>query len=187
VQYGAGVWVQNWSEYADLNEHNAAYVYYFDETRAPREIPVEKGITTRIAPALPINFGTSIRLNGYQVPRVTIKRGNPIVLILYWQALGKIDRDYTMFAHLIAPDGKIVAQYDSQPRKGKFPTMEWDPEHYAADSILLPVGSQVPLGGGYTIQVGWYDSLTQERLAVTDTHGARTADAISIESFSIVE
>ncbi len=184
VRYGKDVWVKNWSERADLSVYNAAYVYYFDETRRPREIPVEKDAATQLSLPLPIDFEASIRLEGYEVPRVTIKRGDPIVLILYWRAMGKIDRDYTVSVHLVAPDGKIVAQYDSQPRKGKLPTSEWEPSHYVADSILIPVNSDVA-AAGYKIEIGWYDSQTQQRLAVVDERGQRVTDIIGIGSFTI--
>ena len=187
VQYGAGVWVRNWTEYADLNKHNAAYVYYFDETRAPREIPVEKEAATRISLPLPIDFDAPIRLIGYEVPRVTIKRGDPIALILYWQAMSKIDKDYTMFAHLVAPDGNIAAQYNNRPRKGALPTTVWGPDHYVADSILIPINSGVATGSGYKIEIGWYDSATQQRLAVIDSRDQPATDVVMVEPFDIVQ
>ena len=187
VQYGAGVWVKNWTEYADLNKYAAAYVYYFDATRAPREILVEKSAGTRISLPPPIDFSSSIRLTGYEVPRVTIRRGDPIVLVLYWQAAGQIEKDYTMFAHLVAPDGKVVAQYDSAPRKGKFPTTEWDSSHYIADSILIPTGPGVAAGSDYRIEIGWYDTATQQRLAVMDAHGQRVTDVVVIQPFKIIQ
>ncbi len=167
VRYGAGVWVKNWTEYADFRQYNAAYVYYFDATRRPREILVDQNAATRIAPALPIDFGASIQLTGYEVPRTTVKRGDPIVLMLYWRATGKIDRDYTMFAHLVAPDGTVIAVYDSAPRKGKAPTSQWNAMPYIADSILIPVNADAPIGGDDRIEIGWYDSATQQRLSDT--------------------
>ena len=159
VRYGAGVWVKNWTEYADFRQYNTAYVYYFDATRRPREILVDQNAATRIAPALSVDFGASI-----QVPRTTVKRGDPIVLMLYWRAIGKIDRDYTMFAHLVAPDGTVIAAYDSAPRKGRVPTSQWNAMPYIADSIVIPVNANAPIGSNDRIEIGWYDSATRQRL-----------------------
>ena len=184
VQYGSGVWVKNWTERADLNRYGTAYVYYFDDTRRPQEITVEKSAATRISLPLPIDLTAGIRLDGYEVPRVTIKRGDPIALVLYWRIRNKIERDYSLFAHLVAPDGKVVAVYDSPPRKGAYPTSEWDPSGYIADSILIPVSSDAPLGSGYKIEIGWYDPATQQRLAVVDSP---STEVVVIDSFSVVE
>ena len=186
VQYGPGVWVKNWSERADFAKYGTAYVYYFDSTRRPREILAEKNAATHMSLPLPIDFQAGIQLTGYEVPRVTIKRGDPIVLDFYWKALNQVDRNYTLFVHLIAPDGKMVAGYDSQPRKGKLPTTEWQTAGFIADAVLLPVDPTVPLGGGYKIEFGWYDSRTQQRLSVIDARGNRLADTVVIHSFNIV-
>lgn len=177
VQYGKGVWVKNWSERADLNQYSAAYVYYFDAARRPREILADQNTVTRVAPALPVDFGASIRLDGYEAPRTALKRGEPLVLILYWHALRQIDQDYSLFAHLVAPDGKTIAAYDGAPRNGKYPTSQWEPARFVADSILIPVNADAPPGSDYKIEIGWTDPATQQRLG----------DAAVIDSFSIVE
>ena len=82
--------------------------------------------------------------------------------MLYWQAAAKIDRDYTMFAHLASPDGTRVASYESQPRKGELPTTAWTIDHYVADSILIPVGLEAPTGPGCRVELGWYDAATHQ-------------------------
>ncbi len=187
LRYGKDITVRNWTQSAGLREHNAAYVYYFDDMRRPQKIDVEKNIVTQLSHELPVGFQSPLRLEGYEVPRTTIARGTPIILILYWRALEKMDRDYTAFAHLIDRDGKIVSQYDSQPRKGQLPTTQWVPMLPVTDAILISVGSNVPLGSGYKLQVGLYDSKTAGRLFVTDGQGQPVTDTITIEPFSIIE
>src|SRR5690606_8235646 len=52
---------------------------------------------------------------------------------LYWR--GVVNRpplDATIFIHLTAPDGSIIAQQDSRPWGGAYPTFIWD-----ADEIVL--------------------------------------------------
>lgn len=187
VQYGSGVWVKNWTEYADLARYDHAYVYYFDETRRPIEVPAQKDVSTRTSLAAPVDFQGGIRFTGYEVPRVKVTRGAPLVLILYWQATTKIDRDYTMFAHLLASDGTVLASYESQPRKGKMPTTSWDTDHYVADSILIPVGAQAPIESGCRIELGWYDSATHQRIAVVGAGGKTQGDTIVIRPFDVID
>lgn len=79
----------------------------------------------------------------------------------------------------------MVAGYDSQPRKGKSPTSDWSTIGFVSDAILLPVNSDVPSGGGYKVEFGWYDSQTQQRLSVIDAQGHRITDAVLIGSFTI--
>ena len=136
---------------------------------------------------LPVDYAAPIRLEGYEVAQTRIKRGDPLVVILYWRGLGPIDRQYTVFAHLVNQSGKIVAAYDSEPRKGQFPTTMWEPNRLSADAIVVPVAADAPLGSGYKLQVGLYHLPTQERLFVVNAEGQPLADSITIESFSIVE
>ncbi len=181
LRYGKDVTVRNWSQYAGLREHNAAYVYYFDETRRPQKIDVEPNVTTRITPALPLDFSAPIRLEGYELPRTTIRRGTPLVLILYFRARERIAQEYSVFVHLLDHNGKIVAQSDSQPRKGQAPTSQWRPGLLSVDTILLPIGADVPAGTGYKIEFGLFDEQTGNRLAVSAT------DRVIIETFGVIE
>lgn len=185
LRYGRGVSVRGWHQEADLADHSSAYVYYFDESRRPRETPVEKNVAARVSPALPASFQIPIRLEGYAVARTTIKRGTPIILILYWRGTGAIDRNYTVFTHLVDANGRMVAGYDSQPRKGQAPTREWEPYRMVVDAILLAVDSDVPLGGGYKVEVGLYDQTTSQRLLIQDAGGQPITDTITIEPFIV--
>jgi len=78
---------------------------------------------------------------------------------LTWGATARPSRDYTVFVHLLDASGKLVAQADSQPRGGDFPTSVWQPGDRIADSYSL----QAP-PGRYTVEVGMYDLPTLQRL-----------------------
>lgn len=186
LRYGKDVTVRNWTQPVDLRDHNAAFVYYFDEQRRPQQIAVDKNAVMRSSIALPVNFESSISLDAFAVAQTTLKRGEPIVLILDYNARAPIDQDYTEFVHLVAPDGTLVAQIDQMPRKNTFPTSAWKPGMLAADAILIPT-DQIPVGAGYTLELGWYAADTQQRLAIVDANGKRIADSITLESLTIIE
>lgn len=183
LRYGKGITVRNWTQYAGLREHNAAWVYYFDEERRPQKIDVEKDARTSIEPKLPIDFQVPLRLEGYEVSHVTLKRGTPLALILYWRALDTIPYDYTVFVHLVDRQGTIVAQYDNQPRKGQAPMSTWEPHRPFTDVVLLPIDDDVPMDNDYRLVLGIYDAQTGARVPFQNSLG----DSITISPFKVVE
>jgi len=84
-------------------------------------------------------------------------------LTLYWQALTPPDRDYTVFVHLLGPDGEIVAQDDAPPGDPFFPTTTWLPGDVVRDGHTLSLPEDAP-PGTYTLLVGLYHQPGGERL-----------------------
>jgi hypothetical protein len=187
LRYGKDITVRNWTQYAGLREHNAAWVYYFDEQRRPQKIDVEKNARTTVEPTLPIDFQIPIRLEGYEVSHASLKRGVPLAVILYWRAVEPIAQDYSVFVHLVDRTGTIVAQSDSQPRKGQLPMSTWEPHKLVTDVILLPIDASVPVGNDYQLVIGIYDAHTGARVLWQDSQGRPLGDAITISSFKVVE
>jgi hypothetical protein len=185
MRYGPDITVKNWTDYAGLREHNAAYIYYFDEARRPREVAVQKDAVTIPSARLPLGFQAPVRLVGYEVAATTVKRGEPLIVLLYWRGTGPIEFKYTVFLHLIDAQGRVVAGYDSEPRKGQYPTTAWEPNLLTADVIVMPVGSDVPAGSNYRLEVGLYDAATQQRLAIVDLEGHPVTDAFTIDTFKV--
>ncbi len=171
---------------ANLRNHTTAYVYYFDPTGKPIELPVDKDITTRITPGLPAQLEIPMILEHFEVPTARLERGKALVVILNWRATAKLEKDYTVFAHLVDPGGNRIAEYDSQPGKGKSPTTQWTPNRAFVDAAVLPISVDAPIGENYRLEVGMYDLETMQRFAIVDASGNRIGDRIIIEPFSIV-
>jgi hypothetical protein len=98
-----------------------------------------------------------------------------------------MEHDYTIFVHVLNAKGEMVAGYDSPPRKGEYPTSQWKPNLPVADAVIVPLSSDLPVGTGYKMEIGLYDSRTQQRLAIVDTQGMPGADAIAFGPVSITE
>jgi hypothetical protein len=188
LRYGRGVTIKSALEnqVASLKEHRVSYVYYFDPIGKPVEIVVDKDAQTRSSPPLPAEFSIPVRLEGYDVAQTQIKPGEPLVLLLYWEATEKIDRDYTIFTHLVDEKGEIIAGYDGQPRNGNLPTSSWTTNHLIVDPIVMPILWDVPAKSGYCIEVGLYYLPTMERVQLVNGQGQPIADSLIIESFSVV-
>ena len=126
------------------------------------------------------------KLIGYKLePEARVKPGDTLHLTLYWQAIGEPDTPYTVFTHLVGPDGKIWGQKDNPPVRGSRPTTTWVEGEYIADEYLIPVSPDAP-AGEYTLYVGMYEPVSGQRLPAFDSQGNRyPSDAISVASIRI--
>ena len=110
------------------------------------------------ATSVAASFGEAptIRLLGYTVEQVAsaeVEGGdNAADVTLYWQAEGRIAYPYTVFVHLLAPTGQLVAQHDSMPQQDAWPTVCWRPGEIVADThrLTLPAGMSIESGNLYT-------------------------------------
>ena len=115
-------------------------------------------------------FGDNIRLLGYELDTSLVESGEPVRLVLYWQALAEIEREYTVFVHILDASGQLVAQRDSMPRDNTLPTTHWLAGRVIDDPHLLalPQGLEP---GRYRVAVGLYHWVTGERLPVQRLDG----------------
>ncbi len=187
--FGAGIMVDgtDTGHPANLRQHNSSYVYYFDPTGRPIEIPVDQDAAPRAAPPLPATFQVPITLEGFEVPSSTITRGKALVAILNWSAAAPLDKDYTVFANLVDANGNVLARYDGSPKRGAQPTSAWQRGLIVVDPIVLPVGADAAVGDNYRLEVGMVDSTTGQRLALIDKNGQWVDDKIVIAPFRIVQ
>jgi hypothetical protein len=150
---------------------------YDEQTETPLEAAGPDGLAT-----LPV-IGT------LAVPGERRDRGNPVYrfgnriglgapdlkfdkrevsLCLPWLALDDGTADYQVFVHVFAADGGLIAQHDSPPLYGRYPTYYWRKGERVVDCITLDAGSAAV----DTIAFGWYDSAAQTRLPAYDVQAA---------------
>lgn len=117
----------------------------------------------------PLHFDldNKVALVGYEIDPIRVKAGGTLHLTLYWQAQQEIDRDYTVFTHLIDEGNQIWAQKDNPPLGGNYPTSLWDAGEVVKDEYELRVKEGTP-PGEYLLEVGMYLPSTGERLSVLE-------------------
>jgi hypothetical protein len=125
-------------------------------------------------------LGDAIQLLGYDLDRDQVSPGQALQLTLHWKALKSIDKNYTVFAHVIggvnpATQSPVWAQMDTEPVGGSRPTISWQPGETIDDRYGLLLPSTIP-SGDYQIEIGMYDSATRTRVPVYDDNGARVQD-----------
>jgi hypothetical protein len=128
---------------------------------------VKATASTAPEPAIPhtvgVDLGGEVRLVGYQLTPREARPGGTIEGALYWRALRKLDRDYTVFVQLVGRNG-LVAQYDAQPRTNTYPTSLWDRGELVEDEFSLFLTPQLT-PGIYDLIAGMYNPVSGRRLA----------------------
>lgn len=116
-----------------------------------------------------------IKLLGYDLAAATAIPNQAINLDLYWQALESMDRNYTVFIHLLNEAGDIQMQQDAEPMNSLAPTSLWlvseiihDQRRLTLNPILIP--------GEYRLYIGLYDWRTGERLPLFTATGERLVE-----------
>jgi hypothetical protein len=113
-------------------------------------------------------FAGPIALIGFDLPQATVSSSATVPITLYWNALsGEIDNGYTVFVHLLTPDGRVIAQHDGLPAQGERPTNEWVRGEYVVDRHEL-VWREPDYTGPAQVAVGLYDPETGERLRTAE-------------------
>ena len=143
-------------------------------------VPAQQGLA---------NFADALILlgaDGGVEDRAGLRPGEAVPVVLRWQALRALDEDYTVFVHLVGPDGRLHGQVDMWPVQGSYPTSRWTPGEEVADPYEVPLDPDAP-PGTYRIEVGWYLLATMQRLPVVDARGRPIGDSFVVGPFSVVE
>jgi hypothetical protein len=103
--------------------------------------------------------------------------GSELTVELHWRSRQVLPGPYTVFVHLYASDGQLLAQADGLPLGGTFPLRLWECGDMVRDvrHVELPQGldpSECSLG------VGLYRSDTGERAPAIDGQGRALSDGM---------
>ena len=133
---------------------------------------------------LDVRLGEVAILKGYALQAV----GAGTQITLVWEPLANSDAPLSVSVHLIgafnpATDGPLWSQDDHAPRLGQVPTTGWAGEGLFSDPYLLNTGALPP--GEYRVQVGLYDSATQQHVPVYDADGQLIGEWVTIDTWRI--
>ncbi|MDP3047123.1 MAG: hypothetical protein Q8O07_06550 [Chloroflexota bacterium] len=103
-----------------------------------------------------IRYGGVMELLGFDLDRRVVAPGDEPTLRLYWRSLAPMDRDYSIYIHARAADGRLLGQRDSYPGGGARPTSQWRPGDILIDSYRIPITSAVTSSTMAYLDVGLY-------------------------------
>ncbi len=135
-----------------------------------------------VAHPLGVALGDQVELLGYDLSGETAAPGETLTLTLYWRALAEMDESYTVFTHLVAPDGSMTGQRDNPPVGGSYPTNLWLTGEVVTDVYEIAISASAA-PGEHLLEVGMYVAETGTRLPVSGT----SDDAVVLQTITITE
>ncbi len=127
-------------------------------------------------------FGDTMVLVGHSIERTSLAPGEMLQGDLEYATLAPVDRDYTIFVHLMGTSG-LVAQDDGPPRGGAFPTRFWMPGERVTTPFAIAIPSSLRQGV-YRLVTGWYDEKTGARLRTPEGDSVVLGDVQILDSRS---
>ena len=113
---------------------------------------VSEGATAIVPDAtvsLDVSYAEGLSLLGYELSSNSAQPGETITLSLYWQVNEAVERDYTLFAQLIGPQG-VIGQGDHAQQ-----TTSYTVGGVRVDSFDMPLLLQT-IPGEYNLVCGFY-------------------------------
>ncbi len=110
-------------------------------------------------------------------PRLHLRPGEGLGVLLVWRAEARPTRNYSVFVHLRRMNGELVAQHDSWPECGRWPMSTWQPGQLVFDGHFLQARDSTSAesglaAGDYQLLAGIYDAANGERLALEEVESA---------------
>jgi hypothetical protein len=127
-----------------------------------------------------LSFSGEMQLLGYDLATPTAQPGQALELTLYWQALIPMDRNWSIFVHVVDEAGVIVAQRDRYPGAGSLATTLLEPGQTFADHYVIPIPEAAYAPVPAELVVGLYDLTDGARLPLPDGSEAFTLGTVSI-------
>ncbi len=132
---------------------------------------------------LSLRFGP-IRLRGYDVIGEP-QAGSRLTIVLHEEAIDVTDRDLSVFVHVLAPDGRIIAQHDGAPCGGACPTSSWLIGDRFVDRHQMTIPSDTK-AGDLRMVVGFYEPSTGVRVPLVDVTRVTQADSREIGVVTLI-
>ena len=104
----------------------------------------------------------------------------------YSQALAKMAKDYAVFVHLLDENELILAQRNTFPGLGSFPTTLWQAGDAIADTYTLVLPETTYAPSSAKLEVGLFDLATGERLPVYAPGGEPVGDNVRFERIEVL-
>jgi hypothetical protein len=154
-----------------------------DNTRF-QEIEILPRAEAEVPNPVHFNFGNRIALIGYDMDRRTASPGETVHLTLYWQALAKMEENYSVFTHVLGEENRIWAQKDSWPQDGDAPTSTWEPGQTIVDEYELTINLDTP-ADVYDVEIGLYLAKTGDRLRIVGQGGRLLDDRVLLSKVRV--
>jgi hypothetical protein len=162
-----------------------AVLVLFGYLRPAYARPPELDQSAEIPHPVEAHFDNLVTLLGYDISPPTLRPGEALDVELYWEVNARPPGDYLLFVHLMDEAQTMVAQRDTHPGLGSFPSSQWRPGDRFVDKIRvqIPETAYAPVTAG--LSVGLYDPEAY-RLAVFDEDDQLLGDAVELATVELL-
>lgn len=161
------------------NAQTTCRTFVFDSVSFFPENDLTRGETTEVS------FGDTLRLRRWTVEAGSVEPGQTLAMTITWEAMAEPTTRHVVFAHLISPEGELVAQHDDAPVGSVVPRSAWP----VGATLTYPIGVQVPTdasAGEYRLLAGVYVWPSLERLPVVAGASPVENSAVELTKVQVV-
>ncbi|MEM7118490.1 MAG: hypothetical protein AAF614_39070 [Chloroflexota bacterium] len=132
-------------------------------------------------------FDSLIKLHGYEIHSDDVHPGEPLDIDLYWEVVGQPPGNFLFFVHLIDSVDTIVAQRDTHPGLGNYPSSQWQVGDQFIERIRLFLPETAYTDETATLSIGFYAPVEGYRLGITDASGNGLGDALTLGQVNVAQ
>lgn len=129
-----------------LYQHGNAAIVEKQVSLGPAPAPQQRAVR---------QFGSTLRLLGYDLARTRLAPGEPVTLTTYVESLAPPPDTVTWRVQAVDREGRIVSMATGDPMENKYPVQRWPPGRNARDEWTLPMAPALT-PGVYDLQIGLY-------------------------------
>ena len=135
---------------------------------APAYARPPSGWQAQLPQPLNVRFGDRLTLVEAGSSAREIRPGQEASVVLNWQALSALPKNYTIFVHLVDENNVTIGQRDMYPGQGLIALSEIPANYFWTDHYTVRLSTRLPTPKLLRWRVGVYDAQTGERLKTPD-------------------
>jgi hypothetical protein len=133
-----------------------------------------------------VSFEGMVTLLGYDIKQDSLSPGENLDVTLFWEVTAKPPGDFFEFIHLIDEQGLMIAQRDTHPGTGRFPSSQWQVGDRFKETITIDIPDVAYAPATGTLSVGFYAPQEGYRMGLYAPDGTLQGDALQLGQVSIV-
>jgi 4-amino-4-deoxy-L-arabinose transferase-like glycosyltransferase len=146
----------------------------------PGDVPVAEA-PENLGVTLSDPEGPLVRLLGYRMDADSVRPGESLDITFAWQTIRPASSNYVVFVHLLDEIDIVIAQRDTYPGLGNYPTSHWRPGHTFLETYRLQLPQTAYAPNTLTPQVGLYSRDWPYRLETGTADNAVKLPALALD------
>ncbi len=115
------------------------------------------------------------------IAQATVQPDQYVQIETDWQIAAPTSHNWSLFVHLVTPDGVIIAQRDVYPGEGTLASSDLKAGYSWRNPVAVAVPSAAYAPSTLQVQIGWYDLATGERLTLIDGSDSFTIGTVNLQ------